>query len=115
MVTVIQGASFSFTFYGTEVSITGAKRFGHGHYQGSLDGQRGPVETGEANPDQFKVTLYAATVAKGHHNVTLTNGQDHYLDVDTVSSGTPLLRRLTILGPNNRWRGQQASGRTTSL
>lgn len=90
MVTQTHGASCSFSFYGTEVSISGAKRFGHGQYQVTLDGARGPVQTGDSTPDQFNVTLYTASVDKGLHNVSLINLQDHYLDVDTVSSATYL-------------------------
>ncbi|KAJ2935071.1 hypothetical protein H1R20_g2077, partial [Candolleomyces eurysporus] len=65
-VTNIQGASFSFKFYGTEVSIFGAKRGNHGLYQVTLDSMTSPEAT-------------------GMHTVTITNKQDAYLDIDFVS------------------------------
>ncbi|KAJ2935072.1 hypothetical protein H1R20_g2076, partial [Candolleomyces eurysporus] len=65
-VTETQGASFSFKFYGTEVSIFGAKRGNHGLYQATLDGMTSPEAT-------------------GMHTVTITNKQDAHLDIDFVS------------------------------
>lgn len=78
------GASMSFTFYGTEVTILGAKRPNHGRYSASIDGVDSPILSG-AGEDQFLATLYTATAAKGLHNVTLTNRDPTFLDVDQVS------------------------------
>ncbi|KAJ2917029.1 hypothetical protein MD484_g3407, partial [Candolleomyces efflorescens] len=85
MVTQSTGASFSFRFYGTRVEIFGSKRVGHGAYQASLDGVSSPAASGSADPGQFKTSLYSSTVQKGFHNVTLSNMEARFLDVDFVS------------------------------
>lgn len=84
-VTQSMGASLSFVFYGTEVSILGAKRGNHGLYQVSLDGVNSPAVSGSATPDEFKATLYNAKTGKGLHNVTLVNREAKFLDVDMIS------------------------------
>ncbi|KAJ3535940.1 hypothetical protein NMY22_g6258 [Coprinellus aureogranulatus] len=85
MVTQAQGASFSFMYYGTEVSIFGSKRIGHGAYQVSLDGVMSAMQSGDATPDVFNSTLYTGSASKGLHNVTLINRENRFLDVDMVS------------------------------
>ncbi|TEB30395.1 hypothetical protein FA13DRAFT_1792393 [Coprinellus micaceus] len=80
-----KSSTFSFSFYGSEVSVFGAKRSNHGRYQVSLDGVVAPVATGQADPARFNETLYTAKTTLGVHNLTMINLEDLYLDIDSVS------------------------------
>uniref|UniRef100_A0A8H7Y8L4 Transmembrane protein n=1 Tax=Psilocybe cubensis TaxID=181762 RepID=A0A8H7Y8L4_PSICU len=81
------GATVFFSFYGTSMSVVGAKRSNHGPYHGASDGvNSGPLH-GQANPEQFNVSLFSSTApgAKlGHHTVTITNDNNTYFDIDYV-------------------------------
>lgn len=83
--TETRGASASFSFYGTQVTIYGAKRSNHGTYEVTLDGEATGAQNGFAMPDEFLRVLYSANVAKGPHNVTITNMENRWMDVDAVS------------------------------
>ncbi|RXW22084.1 hypothetical protein EST38_g3770 [Candolleomyces aberdarensis] len=84
-VTETPGASFSFKFYGTEVSIFGAKRGNHGLYQATLDSMTSEGTGLSTGSEQFQTPLLSQTVQKGMHNVTITNKENKYLDIDFVS------------------------------
>ncbi|EAU86173.2 hypothetical protein CC1G_03384 [Coprinopsis cinerea okayama7 len=84
-VTDSPGATFSFIFYGTAVSIHGAKRGNHGPYQVTVDGQLFPTESGQSTPDQFNVTLFSTILAKGQHTVQLQNSGRSFRDIDYVT------------------------------
>ena len=114
-VTQTREASFSFKFYGTEVSIFGAKRGNHGLYQATLDSMMSEG-TGIPNglSDQFQTPLFSQTVQKGTHNVTIMNKEDKFLDIDFVSPASILLE-VCLFSSYSRCRGRRASAATMSL
>lgn len=79
-------AFVSFRYYGTKVSIVGARRGNHGRFQVSIDGQIYPEGNGAASPEKFKDTLFVESLKQGPHTVQLVNKQDAWLDVDQVSA-----------------------------
>lgn len=83
--TETQGSSISFTYYGTEAAVYGSKRGNHGNYQVTVDGASTPAASGVSTTDVFNATLFSGAVPKGIHTVTLTNSENKFLDVDTVS------------------------------
>ncbi|KAF9547700.1 hypothetical protein CPC08DRAFT_715749 [Agrocybe pediades] len=87
-VTSKQGESFKLQFYGTGVTIFGARRGNHGIYSAQLDG--GPVfsATGTSTSDDLMQVLYTGNATLGMHTVTVRNDQDEYFDLDYVTFQT---------------------------
>lgn len=85
--TQTDGASASFAFNGTGVSIFGSKRGNHGFYQVTVDGNVVSIATGQvADPGQFQVPLFTSTgLNEGFHTVKLTNQGGTFLDVDFIT------------------------------
>ncbi|KAJ6609889.1 hypothetical protein B0H10DRAFT_2062966 [Mycena sp. CBHHK59/15] len=81
------GASASFVYNGTGITIFGAKRGNHGFYQVSVDGNVFPPATGKASdPGQFQVPLFSNTnLPQGLHTVTITNQGTTFLDIDFIT------------------------------
>lgn len=75
----------SFSFYGSSVTVYGAKRGNHGSYDATVDHSGSLPFNGKANPDQFNATLFTSSMNLGVHNLTITNGDDTFFDVDYVS------------------------------
>jgi len=85
-----KGQTMSFGFYGTSVTVFGAKRPGHGSYMPMMDNIVAPtLFNGASTPPQFKQVLFTTTVAKAAHNLTIVNG-DGTLDVDYVAFNTSI-------------------------
>lgn len=83
-VTQTAGASVSLNFYGTSVTVFGARRGNHGNYGASIDNLTSTTQVGHAAPDQFNQVLYSANVSPGSHNMTITNSENQFFDVDYV-------------------------------
>jgi len=115
-VTSSAGASFSFRFYGTDFTIYGAKRGNHGNYRGSLDGRDSAIQSGASQTAVFNFPLYNGETSKGWHNVTLTNLEDKFLDIDWVSLYTfrSCWPSPNLLGAFTRYRGEHTLAKTTS-
>lgn len=84
------GASASFTFLGTAVSLFGATRANHGNYTVNLDQQPQFLASGGSSPDAFNKSLWHAdNLAYTQHTVTITNvpadSNHNFLDLDFVS------------------------------
>ncbi|KAH6908485.1 hypothetical protein BKA70DRAFT_1427078 [Coprinopsis sp. MPI-PUGE-AT-0042] len=79
------GAYLTFQFYGTNVSILGAKSGNHGLYQVTIDGTAYPEENGDADPIVFREVLFSRGLEQGLHTVKLENTENLFLDVDQVS------------------------------
>ncbi|KAH6908470.1 hypothetical protein BKA70DRAFT_1481653, partial [Coprinopsis sp. MPI-PUGE-AT-0042] len=79
------GASLTFQFYGTNVSILGAKSGNHGLYQVTIDGTAYPEENGDADPIIFREVLFSRGLEQGLHAVKPENRENLFLDVDQVS------------------------------
>jgi len=76
----------SFDYYGTDVTVFGAKRFNHGKYQAQLDGGSVSSFTGLSSDALFNQVMYKSSGASlGSHTVTVTNGENQFFDVDYVS------------------------------
>jgi len=85
-------ANASFTFYGVEVWVFGAKRANHGAYQVTLDGHT-YKDTGKASPDLFQTVLFhGAGLKNTKHTVVLTDADNtpnlNFLDVDSITYQT---------------------------
>jgi hypothetical protein len=76
----------SFYFYGTSVTLYGAKRLNHGAYQVSVDSVVYPAVNGSVpDPGTFQTPLFSATdLANGYHTVRMANLESRYLDLDFV-------------------------------
>ncbi|KAH8823840.1 hypothetical protein DL96DRAFT_1615619 [Flagelloscypha sp. PMI_526] len=86
--TVGFGASASFDFNGTAITIGGAKRGNHGPYQVLLDDQSSKFN-GSVNPDIFQTPLFEATgLTQGLHNIKIINQPEDtnfaFLDIDFI-------------------------------
>ncbi|KAK0455441.1 uncharacterized protein EV420DRAFT_1272379 [Desarmillaria tabescens] len=92
MVTNVTGASATFWFNGTGVSIYGAKRSNHGSYQVTLDGTSFPAESGYDSTGIFQTLLFSSiTLDQGSHELILTNqGVEEYLDIDFITWQTSI-------------------------
>ncbi|CAA7260594.1 unnamed protein product [Cyclocybe aegerita] len=88
MMTDIAGSSMSFGFYGTSVTIVGAKRFNHGNYQVQVDGQSFPTSSGLSSAGLFNQTLFTTSTTLGFHEATITNLDNKFLDIDYVAYTT---------------------------
>ncbi|KAF9462291.1 hypothetical protein BDZ94DRAFT_1261533 [Collybia nuda] len=86
-VTNIKGAFLSFSFNGTAIGIFGGRRKNHGMYQVKLDDTLQPPSNGrEADPGTLQVPLFSVdSLTQSLHNVTLTNLDDAYLDIDFIT------------------------------
>jgi hypothetical protein len=84
----------SFAYYGYDVSIYGAKRSNHGNYQVDIDkGATSFVGSGSIPGDgSFQVALFSPSkpMSSGLHNVTLTNLEDNFIDVDFITWESPV-------------------------
>ncbi|KAF8971160.1 hypothetical protein BDZ97DRAFT_1753486 [Flammula alnicola] len=93
MVTQVDRADVSFTFYGTGVQLYGAKRPNHGPYQISIDSFVYPQVNGSDpdDPGTFQTALFS-TVAlnNGYHTVRMTNLGTAFLDIDFITWQTPV-------------------------
>ncbi|KAJ7287562.1 hypothetical protein C8J57DRAFT_590483 [Mycena rebaudengoi] len=87
ILTQADGASASFGFNGTRVSVFGSKRGNHGFYQVTVDGNVVSVVTGQVpDPGQFQVPLFSsALLNEGFHTVKLTNQGSTFLDIDFIT------------------------------
>ncbi|TFK27534.1 hypothetical protein FA15DRAFT_635417 [Coprinopsis marcescibilis] len=84
--TIIEpGSDVSFSFYGTEYGIYGARRGNHGFFQVSVDGTVATSQTGRSSSDQFNATLFSQKLAKGFHRVQLRNTDTGFRDIDYFS------------------------------
>jgi hypothetical protein len=82
-----QNASFmSFQYYGTRVAIVGARRWNHGQYQVTIDGQLYPEGNGNALPDLFQQNLFVESLTQRLHSVQIMNKEDAWLDIDQAST-----------------------------
>jgi len=85
MVTAQAGASMSFSFFGSSISIIGAKRLNHGDYHVQLDDQTFAQTSGSVKGDFMNQTLFNSEVELGNHKVTIFNDGTNFLDIDYVS------------------------------
>ncbi|KAK0213067.1 hypothetical protein DFS33DRAFT_94148 [Desarmillaria ectypa] len=92
VVTNVTGASATFCFNGTGVSIYGAKRNNRGSYQVTLDGTSFPAETGRNDSGIFQTLLFSLiTLEQGFHGLISTNqGIEEYLDIDFITWQTSI-------------------------
>jgi len=93
MLTNQAGASMSFSFFGSSISIIGAKRPNHGNYHVQLDDQSFPQLSGSSSTDLMNQTLFNLQLGQaGSHKVTIFNDGADYLDIDYVSMWSVRLR-----------------------
>ncbi|PPQ90545.1 hypothetical protein CVT25_015859 [Psilocybe cyanescens] len=83
--TQTNGASMSFSFYGSSVAVYGARRGNHGSYNAKVDSSAALPFSGQSNTDQFNQTMFTANVNLGLHNLSITNGDNTFFDVDYVT------------------------------
>lgn len=85
--TQTDGATASFSFNGSAVTIFGSKRGNHGFYQVTIDGNTFPPASGQAaDPGQFQVPLFSSPVLdQGLHSVTFTNQGSTFVDIDFIT------------------------------
>ncbi|KAF8992152.1 hypothetical protein BDQ17DRAFT_1254213 [Cyathus striatus] len=88
-VTNMSGSSMTFVYYGYDIHIYGAKRSNHGNYSVYIDNGVISYSGNGFDPDNgvFQQPLFSPStpMSNGLHNVTLTNDEDKYLDVDFVT------------------------------
>ena len=75
----------SFSFFGSSISIIGAKRPNHGNYHVQLDDQAFAQTSGSVKGDFMNQTLFNSEVELGNHKVTIFNDGTNFLDIDYVS------------------------------
>ncbi|KAF9522664.1 hypothetical protein CPB83DRAFT_899474 [Crepidotus variabilis] len=90
MVSQKQGASVSLSFYGTSVTVVGAKRFNHGPYHARIDNTAFPQGNGSSSTDLFNSTLFSTQVDLGFHNLTFLNDADKFVDIDYIAFDTTI-------------------------
>ncbi|KAF5393204.1 hypothetical protein D9757_000534 [Collybiopsis confluens] len=87
--TSVSSGTASFTFNGTGVQLSGAKRGNHGLYQVTIDGTKFPAASGQsADPGIFQTSLFSKTdLSQGLHTVVLENqgGSGQFVDLDFIT------------------------------
>ncbi|KAH6908464.1 hypothetical protein BKA70DRAFT_1149684 [Coprinopsis sp. MPI-PUGE-AT-0042] len=115
------GAFMTFQYYGSRVSIIGAKRGNHGRFQVNIDGINYPEGNGTAEPPVFKDTLFVESLTQGLHTVQLANKEDAWLDVDQISWTTSIgadgeeLIINTVQDSHPSWKYQPADAWSTGF
>jgi hypothetical protein len=87
MVTQVDNASFSFSFFGSALQLFGAERPNHGLYQITIDSRVYPPVNGSlsAGNEAFQTSLFqTAALESGFHKLTVVNLGTAQLDVDFV-------------------------------
>ncbi|KAF5322600.1 hypothetical protein D9619_001541 [Psilocybe cf. subviscida] len=88
-----QGATATFSFVGTGVSIFGGRRPNYGAYTVSVDGNTIQTGTSQASQDLSRQQLASATgLSYGNHTLVLTNTGGAPVDIDSIdfqTSGGP--------------------------
>ncbi|KAF4621261.1 hypothetical protein D9613_000222 [Agrocybe pediades] len=84
----VDGDSFQLEFFGTVVGVFGAHRPNHGAYQALLDGIPATTNNGSSGTDAFMQSLYNGFATLGVHNLTFTNQESRFLDVDYITFET---------------------------
>ncbi|KAF8962461.1 hypothetical protein BDZ97DRAFT_1920528 [Flammula alnicola] len=93
MMTQVDRADISFTFYGTGVQLYGAKRPNHGLYQISIDSVVYPQVNGSDpnDPGTFQTALFSTVaLSNGYHTVRMMNLGTALLDIDFITWQTPV-------------------------
>jgi len=87
--TFTSGATATFTFNGTGITLFGAKRGNHGTYQVTIDSVKYQSQNGSVpDPGDFQVALFQATgLTQGQHDCTLqyTDVTGRFLDLDFIT------------------------------
>ncbi|KAG6807564.1 hypothetical protein H0H93_001456, partial [Arthromyces matolae] len=79
------GATASFTFNGTSITIYGTTSPNHGNFTVDIDGLE-QMTSGSSGNNQYQVPIYSVDgLVATTHVVTLTNRQYAFLDIDYVS------------------------------
>lgn len=87
MVTQVNNASVSFTFFGSALQLYGAERANHGLYQITIDSHVYPPANGSVNGSQevFQAPLFqTAALSSGLHKLTVVNLGTTEFDLDFV-------------------------------
>ncbi|KAF9010700.1 hypothetical protein BDQ17DRAFT_1346717 [Cyathus striatus] len=83
------GSWMSFVYSGYDVHVYGAKRANHGNYRVDIDNGTTSFEGNGSIPGDgsFQVSLFSPStpMANGLHNLTLTNQENKFLDVDFLT------------------------------
>jgi hypothetical protein len=84
----VSGASLSFTFNGTAITLIGSHRYNHSPYNVSLDGVSKSFNG--YGIEEYQVSLFTAkNLPLGEHVVVITNNvvdtASPWLDIDAVS------------------------------
>lgn len=114
-------AFMSFQYYGTRVSIVGARRPNHGRFQVTVDQTNYPEANGRADPNVFKDTLFTQSLTQALHTVQLVNKEAAWLDVDQISWSTEIgtsdeeLIVNTVQDSHPSWVYEPADGWSTSF
>ncbi len=88
----------SFSFNGTAIEISGARRDNHGKYQITIDNITSTM-SGFSNPNVFKTSLFSiSNLTQGLHTVTLTNkptdNNHNFVDIDFVRFNFPSAKEI---------------------
>ncbi|KAG6908194.1 hypothetical protein DXG01_005783 [Tephrocybe rancida] len=105
------GASASFTFNGTSITIYGGKSPNHGNYTINVDGKKQDA-SGFASTNQYQIPIFSAdNLGDSTHTVSLTNTQYAFVDIDYYNVYLGSIGALQIhssavslygtVGPNN--------------
>jgi hypothetical protein len=80
------GAFARFRFFGTAVTVYGAKRENHGNYTVEVNGMHTYEGSGyQASPGEFKTALYnMSSMETDMHEIRIANNEDAFLDIDYV-------------------------------
>ncbi|PPQ72627.1 hypothetical protein CVT25_007905 [Psilocybe cyanescens] len=83
--TQLNGASMSFSFYGSSVAVYGSRRSNHGSYSANVDDSAALPFSGQSSTDQFNQIMFTSNMSSGLPNLTITNGDNMLFDVDYVT------------------------------
>ena len=87
MVTQVDNATVSFTFFGSALQLYGAERANHGLYQITIDSHVYPPANGSVSAGQeaFQFPLFqTAALKSGFHKLTVVNLGTTAFDLDFV-------------------------------
>jgi len=87
-VTQTQGATMTFNFYGSSVSMFGARRSNHGPYQVQVDNNPSSPFNGQSSTSEFNQVMFTSGVPLGLHNMTVTNTGNTFFDIDYITFQT---------------------------
>ncbi|KAH7098713.1 hypothetical protein BKA62DRAFT_773122 [Auriculariales sp. MPI-PUGE-AT-0066] len=120
--TKVNGASATISFYGTRISVYGAKRPNHGTFTTELDGQPVLYGTGHGDPEEFRQAIYTSPIlTNNQHTLVITDAsgstdpEQSYFDIDyaIIESNIDGGNKVSVEDTESAWQFTPANAWNT--